>query len=58
MSIAITEHRIPTTAQVRHDYARGFAVDEDDIEHREHLFDLWLAHRDEALANRLGKDDE
>lgn len=42
MSILTTEHRIPTTAEIRHDYARGFALDEDDIEHREDLFDLWI----------------
>lgn len=50
MSIATTEHRIPTTAEIRHDYARGFAVDEDDINHREHLFDLWLAEHDRQVA--------
>lgn len=49
MSFAETEHHIPTTEEVRHDYAQAWALDQQDLDDRRHLFDLWLARHDRAV---------
>lgn len=49
MSIAVTEHRIPTTGEIRSDYAAGFALDAEDRDDRERKFDLWLQRHDEQV---------
>lgn len=46
MSNTETEHHIPTTEEIRHDYTRAWALDQQDLDDRRHLFDLWLARHD------------
>lgn len=53
MSIAVTEHRIPTTGEIRSDYAAGFALDAEDRDDRERKFDLWLYEHDRRLRAQL-----
>lgn len=53
MSIAVTEHWIPTTGEIRSAYAAGFALDAEDRDDRERKFDLWLYDRDRRLRAQL-----
>ena len=52
MSNTETEHRIPATGEIRHDYARAWALDEQDLDDRRHQFDRWLAEHDRQTAEK------
>lgn len=52
MSIFTAEHAIPTTDEVRHDYAVAFALDAEDMDDRLEKFDRWLREHDRQLLAR------
>lgn len=53
MSNTETEHHIPTTEEIRHDYTPAWALDQQDLDDRRHRFDLWLARHDDQTISMV-----
>lgn len=56
MSIFMTRPEAVDLEAVRHDYARAFANDPDDIDLRAWRFDQWLAEHDRRIAEQAWAD--